>query len=414
MNSEITNNLDNPKYLEKLYRENSNAFKREFNAIFENIKEHKTALIWNERLNYGSDEISWGTNKELFFVLITAFVAGLIAKLPHFTGLNEEYFYPRNISFVVFPALAAYFAWKQNAGIKHIAIVAIIILLSAIYINMLPGNNESDTLLLACIHLPLFLWAILGYVFTGNDFKNLSKRLDFLRYNGDLIVMTAIILIAGGIMTAVTLGLFELIKIRIEDFYFKYVVIFGVAAAPVIGTYLVRTNPQLVSKVSPVIARVFSPLVLVTLIVYLSAIVFSGKDPYNDREFLLIFNILLIGVMAIILFSVAEASKNSGSRLSMIILFALSLLTVLVNGIALSAITFRISEWGVTPNRIAILGGNLLILINLFIVTYRLFRSIKNVNEAGKTENSIASYLPVYAVWTIIVTFIFPLVFSFQ
>ncbi|WP_439882026.1 hypothetical protein ACSX1A_02465 [Pontibacter sp. MBLB2868] len=51
-------------------------------------------------------------------------------------------------------------------------------------------------------------------------------------------------------------------------------------------------HPDLVNKVSPVIARIFSPLVLVMLVIYLFAILYSGKNPYSDREFLIIFNLL--------------------------------------------------------------------------------------------------------------------------
>jgi hypothetical protein len=226
--------------------------------------------------------------------------------------------------------------------------------------------------------------------------------------------MTTIILIAGGLLTGITFGLFELIDIRIEEFYFQYIVISGVAASPIIGTYLVQTNPQLVNKVSPVIARVFTPLVLVTLVIYLLAVIYTGKDPYNDREFLLIFNLMLIGVMAIILFSIAEIPKNSDSKIGTLLLFGLSIVTVIINGIALSAIAFRISEWGITPNRIAVLGGNILILANLLIVTYRLFKTLKDRNEIENVEKSIASFLPVYIVWTILVTFVFPILFSFK
>jgi hypothetical protein len=260
----------------------------------------------------------------------------------------------------------------------------------------------------------LLLWAILGFTFVGKNSSDLAKRLEFLRYNGDLAVMSAVIVISGGILTGVTLGLFDLININIEKFYFEYVVIFGAAATPIVGTFLVQTNPQLVNKVSPVIARVFSPLVLITLVIYLGAIIFSGKDPYNDREFLLIFNILLVGVMAIILFSIAETSKQSESRLGTLTLLALSFVTVIVNGIALSAILFRISEWGITPNRLAVLGGNILILVNLLIVTYRLFKTVKQSTEIDKVGSSIASFLPIYTLWTVIVVFIFPLIFSFK
>lgn len=414
MREEIKNNLDNPVQLERLYQENRTTFKREFNLIYPDIRQTATAQIWNARLNFESEKISWGTRKELIIVIVLSFIAGLIAKIPDFTEIIAEYFYPRNIGFVVFPLLAAYFAWKHKNQTKNILIISVAFLVSAIYINVLPDDPYSDTLMLACIHLPLFLWTVLGFTFVGDKLNNNQRRLDYLRYNADLVVMTTIILLAGGLLTAITFGLFELIDIKIEEFYFHYIGIWGLAAAPIVGTYLVQTNPQLVNKVSPVIAKVFTPLVLVTLVIYLVALIFTGKDPYNDREFLLIFNALLIGVMAIIFFSIAETSKNADSKIGTILLLALSIVTVIVNCIALSAILFRISEWGLTPNRFAVLGGNLLILTNLLIVTYRLFKTIKDKNEIEKVENSIASFLPIYCLWTIFVTFIVPVLFNFN
>ncbi|MFZ2324789.1 MAG: hypothetical protein WAV89_13960 [Ignavibacteriaceae bacterium] len=414
MIEQIKTNLDNPTQLEKLYRENKAAFKKEFNSLYPEIKENTTAQIWNERLNFESEEIFWGTKNELVFVIIASFIAGLIAKLPQFFNFSPEFFYPRNIAFVVFPLLTAYFAWKKNVSAKNIAIALIAILVSVLYINLLPNDNQSDTLILACIHLPLFLWAVLGFTYLGNDVKNDKRRLDFLRYNGDLVVMTAVILLAGGLFTALTINLFRLINIPIEEFYFKNIGIWGLAASPIVGTYLVQTNPQLVNKVSPVIAKIFTPLVLVTLVIYLIAVIYTGKDPYNDREFLLIFNMLLIGVMAIIFFSIAVSSKTSGSRITTLMLFALSIVTIVVNGIALSAIVFRISELGITPNRLAVLGSNILILSNLLFMSYRLFKTMKDINEIEKVGNSIAYFLPVYSLWIIIVTFLFPVLFNFR
>jgi len=414
MRNEIKNNIDNPGQLEKLYRANKPIFKREFNLVFPDIQETTTARIWNERLNFESEEISWGTNKELIFVIMASFIAGIIAKIPEFTGLDPEYFYPRNIAFVVFPLLTVYFAWKQKVQTKKLIIVSLAVLVSAIYINLLPNNDKSDTLILAFIHLPLLLWAVLGFTFVGGKLNNYQKWLEFLRYNGDLVVMTTILLIAGGLMTGITLGLFELIDLSIEEFYFEYIAIWGLAASPIVGTYLVRTNPQLVNKVSPVIAKVFTPLLLIMLLIYLFAVIFTGKDPYIDRNFLLIFNMLLIGVMAIILFSIAETSKNSGSKIGALALLGLSIVTIIVNGIALSAIVFRISEWGITPNRLAVLGSNILIITNLLIVSFRQFQAMKDSNKVEKVENSIASFLPVYIVWAILVIFVFPMLFNFE
>jgi hypothetical protein len=414
MKDEIISNIQNPRQLEALYRDNKAIFRRSFNSVYQDIKENVTAQIWYERLNFERNDISWGTRNELVFVLIASFLAGLIAKIPEFTAIDPEYFYPRNIAFIVFPLLSAYFIWKQKVEVKKVAFIIITILMAALYINILPDNRTSDTLTLACIHLPLFLWTVLGFAFVGDKINNYQKRLDFLRYNGDLIVMTAIILLAGGLLAGITVGLFSLIDVRIQELYFQYVGIWGLAAAPILGTYLVQTNPHLVNKVSPIIAKVFTPLVLATLVIYLIAVIYTGKDPYNDREFLIIFNLLLVGVMALILFSIIESSKNSVGKTETLLLLALAVMTIVINGIALSAIVFRISEWGITPNRLAVLGGNLLILSNLLLVTYRLFRTINNPNEIETVENSIAMFLPVYSIWTILVTFIFPILFSYK
>jgi hypothetical protein len=414
MKNEFITNLNDPGKLEKIYRANKFSFRRDFNEVYPELKGNLLADFWNERLNYESDEINWGTGRELLFVIVASLVAGFIAKIPGIFQINEEFFYPRNIGFIFLPILTVYFAWKNDLQITRIAAIGGAIIISLIYINLLPASETSDTLILACIHLPLILWILLGSAFAGNNLADYSKRLDFLRFNGDLVVMTTLILIAGGIMTGLTIGLFELIGFNIHSFYFNYIVIIGLAASPIFATYLIRTNPQLVGKVSPVIARIFSPLVLIMLVIYLIAIVFSGKDPYNDREFLLIFNLLLIGVMAIIFFSVAETSKNTNSRTELWILLLLSFVTIVVNGIALSAILFRISEWGITPNRLTVLGANILILINLLLVSVQLFRGLSMKDQLSGVGKAIALYLPVYFIWTIIVTFLFPLIFGFK
>jgi hypothetical protein len=118
--------------------------------------------------------------------------------------------------------------------------------------------------------------------------------------------------------------------------------------------------------------------------------------------------------MAIIFFSVAETSKTPKNQIHIWVLFLLSAVTIIVNSVALSAIIVRINEWGITPNRAAVLGSNLLILINLLLVTAQLFRTLAKKSDISGVERAIAFYLPFYAVWTIIVTFLFPLIFQFK
>ena len=414
MKDEIRSLLGNPGQLERLYRSNKTQFKREFNTLYPELKGNSFADFWNERLNYENEEINWGTGRELVFVIIAALVAGVIAKLPDLLAIDEEFFYTRNIGFILFPVLMAYFAWKNKLATGKIAFITGATLAGLFFINLLPDDKKSDTLILSCIHLVLFLWCLLGVAFVGEIKNNNDKRLLFLKFNGDLVVMTTLIVIAAGIMSAITIGLFSLIGFEIKKFYFENVVIFGLPAAPIVGTYLTQTNPQLVGKVSPVIAKIFSPLVLAMLVIYLVAMVYSGKNPYNDREFLVIFNALLVGVMAIIFFSVAEASNTTKTKTETWILLLLSMVTIIVNGIALSAILFRISELGITPNRAAVLGSNVLILVNLLLVTTQLFKVLSRKGDITGVGKVISSYLPVYAAWVTVVTFLFPFLFGFK
>src|SRR5688572_21234153 len=114
MKNDILINLNDPGQLEKMYRTNKASFKRAFSMLYPELKGNTLADFWNERLHYESDEISWGTGKELLLVIIASLVAGIIAKLPLFLNIDPEYFYPRNIGFIIFPALMAYFAWRNK------------------------------------------------------------------------------------------------------------------------------------------------------------------------------------------------------------------------------------------------------------------------------------------------------------
>jgi hypothetical protein len=414
MRDEILSNLNNPEQLERLYRADKSAFKKAFKTLDADIKDNSLLAFWNARLNYTRDDISWGTRKDLLFILLAALVAGVIARFPTIFNIDQEYFYQRNIGFIIFPMLSAYFAWKNNLSIGKIVFIAGTALAGLFFINFLPDNKKSDTLILSCIYLLIFLWSVIGFAFTGTFDNNTQKRLDYLKYNGDLLVMTALIVIAAGILSGVTIGLFSLIGLNIEVFYRENIIVSGLPMAPILGTYLIRSNPQLVGKVSPVIAKIFSPLVLVMLVIYTIAIIYAGKNPYNDREFLLIFNGLLVGVMALIFFSVAEASQNANKKMESLILFLLSIVTIVVNGVALSAILFRISEWGLTPNRAAVLGSNILILINLLLVTAALYKVVARKTHISAVGKSIVHFLPVYFFWAAIVTFLFPFLFGFK
>jgi hypothetical protein len=405
--------ISEPRQLEKLYRTNRTAFKQAFSSLYPQLKGNPFAEVWHERLYYENEDIRPGTRNQLLLIVACALIAGIISKLQTLLSIDEEFFYTRNISFTVFPLLMIYFGWKNKLPTTKVVFTTAATLAAVIFINSLPDNTASSTLTLSCIHLPIFLWLLFGFVFAGKIKNSEIQRLAFLKYNGDLLVITTLMVIAGGIMSGVTMGLFKLAGFNIEKFYFENIVLFAFPAVPIIGSYLIETNPQLVSRVSPLIAKIFGPLVLIMLVIYLATIFVSPIDPFTDRDSLIVFNILLIAVMAIIFFSISE-NANQKSRPEVLLLLVLSIVTVVANGVALSAILFRIAQWGFSPNRTAVFGANVLILVHLLLVTVNLFGIVIKKADIQTVGKTIAQYLPVYFVWCTVVTFIFPFLFGLK
>ncbi len=419
METKIKENIDNPEQLEILYRADKKGFEKSFFNIYSDIADFRMADFWKARLEFDiKNESKTGFRRmDVFFLIVTCLFTEFLVKLPQLfdVELDNYFYYEKNVGLILLLGLSAYsFLTKIQTNYKHLTASIIIFLVSAVYINLLPSDRDSDSINLAYIHLPLLLWCLYGMIFIDFDTKDKSKRIDYIKYNGDIAILAAIILIAGGILTGVTLGLFSAIDLEIERFYFDYIVVLGLVSSPIVATYIVKNFPFVTNKIAPIIASIFSPLVLITLVIYLISIVLTGKDPYNDRDFLIVFNLMLLGVMAIIVFSVSETSTHKKQRFNELTLFILSIVTLIIDFVALSAILYRLGEFGFTPNRTAVLGSNLLIFGNLVLIMIDLFKVGFQGKEIKTVELTIAKYLPLYSVWTIFIVFVLPFIFNMK
>jgi hypothetical protein len=419
MIEKIRENINNPEELERLYHDDRKSFESDFEKVNSEIENSDLTRFWKIRLDY--EKASSKTKKflwsDILILVVSCIFSGFLIKVPTLFNidLHNFLFYEKNAGIIFFLGLTIYTIWTNRIFEKKKLIITILaFLIPIIYINLLPSDNNSDSINLAYIHLVLLMWCIYGLVFIDFDVKDKSRRIEFIRHNGDLAIMGALILIAGGILTGITIGLFSAININIQKLYMDNVVIVGLVCAPIVTKYIIENYVTLTNKIAPIIANIFSPLVLITLIIYLIAIVVSGKDPYNDRDFLLIFNIMLLGVMCIIVFSVSETSVKEKQKLNEMILFILSIIALIIDLIALSAIFYRLGEYGITPNRLAVLGSNILIFVNLILIMIDLYKINFKKSEIEKVGLTISKYLPVYIVWILIVIFGFPLFFGMK
>lgn len=411
-NNPIIKNMADPHELERMFRKDSEAFKRDFEEAWEQNPNSQILSIWYERLYYSETENLEKTSrlKRDFLVMgVLAIMAGTSTRiLFHF--IEQNTIAPINLIFGIIPFITAFFVYKSGPRKNVIFTIVFLFLISAVYLNMLP-LEEKDSIILAYLHFPVFLWVVAGIAFTGDEYSVRGKRLAYLKFNGEFCILYASMAISGMLLSMITMQLFIIIGMDIEDFYFKNIVLFGAAALAVVASYLVSRDLKLAKNIAPYLAKIFSPLVLITLLAYLVTVIWAGKNPFLDRDFLLVFNGILLLVLIVTIFSITESGAKEKRNISDYVNLALILLALFIDGVALSAIVFRLSSYGISPNRLAVLGVNLLIFANLIWIMGSYAGFLRNKTGPEAIQDSITKYLPIYGLWAAFVTFVFPLIF---
>ncbi|MEA2007393.1 MAG: DUF4153 domain-containing protein [Patescibacteria group bacterium] len=410
----IKNNLSNPKELESFYREDKDQFIKAFSSVFSENPENLLLQAWSERLNFKNVQKTEKVNQKLVYLTVfLGILAGLAARTL-FVYVDDGNVNPGNFSFVIFPLLMIYFFVHSNIKKKTIWYSLVAVAAIAGYFNTLPIENSHSSFL-ATIHLPFLLWGFLAIAYLGKELSSYRKRIEFIKYNGEMLLLAFFILFLGVIMTFLTIALFSAIKIDVFEFYAENIVIAGIAASPIVATYLATSfKKNIVKSVIPYLAKIFSPLVLITLIIYLFFLIEQGVSPFFERDTLIVFNAMLIAVLVLVIFVIAERAEDIHRSFNDYVTIALISVVIIINIVALSAIGFRLSSYGVTPNRIAVLGINLLVFFHLIKIGFDYFRFIANRTKLATAEKTIVGYLPIYVAWTAIVVFLFPVIFSFE
>jgi len=411
--------------LEQAYRLDPVQFRSWFDGVYQHNSQSLLLQAWQARLSFDDRaqhsytentspaNVSKSDNSLLLYVVLISVLVWAIAKLPDFIAIDGQWFYPRFIPFLVIAALLVYF--NISRAIEKVQLLISIggITVVLLVLLLLPDRPGSDSITMALIHSPFVMLSLLGIIFCGGHWRESSARLQYIRYGGELLIFTALILLGGAVLTALSLGLFDLIGIPINEWFFDYVVVLGAMSAPLIATWLWDQVMNRDSKLASVIANVFSPLFLLLTVAYLLALLGQQRSAFNDREFLIIFNALLLVVWGITVFSVTgRTDKNS--RLLDLTNLSLVLVTLVIDAIALTAIMYRLFQFGITPNRIALSGANLLIFVHLVWIFFEYLKAFQRKSGTEVIKTTIGRYLPVYSLWSIFVVAGLPLLFGFN
>jgi len=357
---------------------------------------------------------------ESLVVLGLAVAAAAAIKVPASFGIdfdpNQELprFYARNASLFVFPLLAVYFAWKRGLAARHWPWLALPFAAAAVVANAFPFSANSDTEVLNILHLPIALWLAVGLAYAGGRWFSDDGRMNFVRFSGELAIYYVLMALGGGVLTAFTFMMFNAIGMNPDWFVAGWLLPCGATAAVVIGSGLVEAKQSVMGNMAPVLTRLFAPLFTVLLLAFLATMLWTGNPINVEREILIGFDLLLALVVGLVLYAASarapEAPPDFFDGLQLLLVVS----ALAVDAVALWAIAARISEFGFTPNRVAALGENLILLVNLLWSAGLYASFLRRRGTFAALEQWQIAYLPVYSTWAALVVIVFPPLFGYR
>jgi hypothetical protein len=390
---------------------NLDALSREF------AREHSDRL-WKQLVVVPSesDELRVRARTDTIVAFALAVAAAVAVKVPALFGMQIEQnvgFYARNAALFVLPLLTGYFVWKRRLNASVLRWLAVAFVAAGVFANVYPFVQRGSTEALTALDLPIALWLAVGCAYAGGRWRQVEGRMDFIRFSGELFIYYVLIALGGGVLTVFIGMIFHAIGINAGPFFGAWLLPCGAAGAVLVGSWLVEAKQSVIENMAPVLTRLFTPLFAAMLVTFLATVVWTGRGVGIERNVLIAFDLLLLVVIGLVLYSISARDPRSPHSAFDVVQVVLIISALLADAVALWAIAGRISELGFTPNRVAALGENVILLVNLAWSAVLYVRFLRGRGPFTSLEKWQTDYLPVYGAWAMLVVIVFPPLFRY-
>jgi hypothetical protein len=340
---------------------------------------------------------------------VTAQIARLVAGFPD----EEPGWLLRSASLLVAPFLAAWFVRRRRLPLRPALLLAAAFAVAAVVVNVYPFGDDAATEVLVAAHLPVVLWFVIGHPYMAGVVGSHERRMDFVRFTGEWCIYYVLIALGGGVLTGLTAAVLEPAGVDPEQVA-AWVLPSGAAGAVIVTGWLVESKQRVVENMAPVLTMLFTPLFAVMLTTAALVYAATGLGGAFDRELLSVFDALMVVVLGLVLYGISarEPSQAPGwmDRIQLVAVLSALLLDAMVLG----SMAARIGDLGLTPNRVAALGLNLVLLVNLAVTAVLSVRFLTRRGSFHRLERWQTGYLPVFALWAAAVVVVLPPAFGFD
>ena len=401
MDSAIRAAAADPQQLEELYRAarragQTAAFEAAMLDRYEAAPDNVLYAAWFHRLRRGADEVHQqarsGPNWRAAVPL--SLLTGLIFwALSDFEGLTLSRGVPQLFlwwSPIATMSALVYLTVTSRRSFGRAAALGLGLLAAAAYVALLtpslhPAWKESQFAQLGVIHVPLLCWGALGIHVLGLR-SSTEDRFAFLIRSIEVAITAGLFLAAGIAFGGITVGMFAALGIELPEIWLRLVAAGGFGLLPVLAV-AVAYDPRVsaaaqdfdqgLSRFVATMMRLLLPLTLGVLVVYVVVIPFNFVAPFEDRDVLIVYNLMLFAILGLLLGATPIRAENLSPSLRRWLragILAVAILVELVSLYALSATVYRTVQGGWTPNRLTIIGWNVINMGILALVLTRLFR----------------------------------------
>lgn len=329
------------------------------------------------------------------------------------TWIHPEEAFVRNAPLLVMPFVATYLAWQRRVSTKVYGVLLLGFVALALVLNLYPYAVPGSTGPLAALHAPVLMWLLVGVAYVAGQWRSDSRRMDAVRFTGELAIYYTLLAIGGGVLTGLTGGVLSLLGADVEKVLGNWVMPFAVPGAFLVAVWLVEAKKSVVENLAPVLTKVFTPLTILMLLAVLVVLAASGDLSHVDRQALIVMDAILILVECLLLYAISARDPLARVGLFDVLQLVLVVVALLVDAVMLAAMVSRIAEFGSSPNKLATLGVNLLLLVHLAVTAWLELAFLRGRRPFATVERWQTRYLLVYGAWALLVVVGFGPIFRF-
>lgn len=336
-------------------------------------------------------------------------IGRIFAEMPGTDG----FWFLRDFSLFVVPVLATYFAVVKRMPLRPALACAGIVAVIGVVVNVFPFVSDASTGILIATHLPFVLWFVVGAAYVRGDVRSSASRMDFIRFTGEWVIYYTLIALGGAVLLSLTGTVLAQIDSDLSAEVMRWTVPSGAAAAVIVAAWLVEAKKSVIENLAPVLTAIFTPLFALMLLVSVLVYAVAGIGQDFDRNLLTVFDVLMLVVLGLVVYGISARDVNRPAGLMDVLRLVAVVAAIGLDVLVLGSMLARIGEFGFTANRVAALGLNLVLLVNLVVTAWLIGRLLAQKAPASRLEQWQTGYLPVFAAWLLVVVLVLPPVFGF-